>query len=344
MQTDAGTASNYRPGAVDVHAHYVSPDIVKWHKSLRLEQAGAGARLWFGSRELGPVIPELGSAERNIANMDKAGITRRILCTASWLTWYWLDVDEAVPLVRAANDDLAALVSGRGDRFSGLGSVPLQDTGLAIAEATRCVRELGFVGIAVGTNVNGRYFDDPRLEEFLAGVAALNVPLFFHPDNIAGGDALRSYGLRWLIGNPHEATLALCRLVLGGVLERHAELRVCFPLGGGSMPYVISRLDHGWHARDDVRELIPRAPSDYLDQCYFDTVLHSGTTLEMLLTVVSPQRVILGSDHPWEMGVPEPVRLLESVSSISAEDRTAIAHGNIERLTGAGIPGRAGSE
>lgn len=331
MIADNGHPS--RPGrAVDVHCHYVSPDLLTVDRRFAAQPDGAGGEdLYFGDRRLGPLPPGLTDLGLTVANMEQTGLTGRLCCTASWLTCYWAEPSLGQAITRATNENIARGVSAYPGRLMGLASLPMQDVGLAIAELRYATERLGLVGAAIGTNVNGDYLDHPRFEPFLAAAEQAGVPVFLHPHHVCGGERLGRYGLSRAIGNPHEAATALCRVILGGVLERHPRLKLCFPMGGGSIGPLLGRVTHGWSVRPEARQKAPQQPAEYLRRCFFDTVLHSADSLEFLLGILSASQLLLGSDWPWDMGVAEPRRLIED-SSLDDEDRRAVFAGNVDRL------------
>lgn len=321
-----------RDAAVDVHCHYLSQELLGADERLYLGGTDGRVELCFGDRPLGPVPPALTTLSLLLEDMERARLSRRLLCTASWLNFYWLPVSAARHIVRATNEGLARAAQADPGRLSALASLPLQDVDAAIAEAEHAAGELGVAGLAVGTNVNGTYFDDERFEPFFEAVQDLELPVFFHPDNVGGLEAVDRYSLRWLLGNPMEVTTLLSRVLLGGVLERFPRLTLCFPLGGGGIAQVIGRLDHGWHAREEARARTSVPPSALLRRCYVDSIVHSDEGLAHVLDVMSADNVVLGSDWPWDMGTADPRAPLEATPGLDAEQRAAVLHGNAERM------------
>jgi aminocarboxymuconate-semialdehyde decarboxylase len=144
-----------------------------------------------------------------------------------------------------------------------------------------------------------------------------------HPGNVAGADRLRSYYLGNLIGNPLDTTIAAACLIFGGVLERHPKLNFVMVHGGGFIPYQGGRWVHGWHVRPEPKVHLKHSPEKYLDRFFYDTILHSKTSLEFLISSVSANRVFLGSDYPYDMGMMDCVQQVRSLG-ISSADRDTI--------------------
>jgi aminocarboxymuconate-semialdehyde decarboxylase len=320
---------------VDVHAHHVPPDLLAVDRRFReVPDERWGSILYYGDRGLGPLPPRLTELSMLLADMDERGVDVRAICNASWLTCYWAEPAFAADLARATNELLARAAAEHPGRIAGLASVPLQDVERAVAELEHAVGTLGLRGVAVGTNVNGTYLDDPRFDDFFAAAERLDVPVFFHPDSVAGADRLRDYYLVRTLGNPHEVAIAIARLVLGGVLERHRSLKLCFPLGGGSVPYLLGRIERTWSVRDEARERVGESPAAQIRRCYFDTILHSSASLRFLLDVVPAGQVVLGSDYPWDMGEADPAAGIRSVDGVAPGDLDRIAGSTAAGLLG----------
>ena len=165
------------------------------------------------------------------------------------------------------------------------------------------MRKLGLHGAMIGSNIDGKNLDDPSFEPLWAAAAELDAFMMIHPGNVAGADRLRSYYLGNLIGNPLDTTIAAACLIFGGVLERHPKLNFVMVHGGGFIPYQGGRWVHGWHVRPEPKVHLKHSPAPYLDRFLYDTILHSKTSLEFLISSVGADRVFLGSDYPYDMGM-----------------------------------------
>jgi aminocarboxymuconate-semialdehyde decarboxylase len=189
------------------------------------------------------------------------------------------------------------------------------------------------VGAEIATTVDGRELDEPGLEPFWAAAEDLRCLILVHPYASLGGRDVSRYFLGNLAGNPAETTIALGHLVFGGVLERHPDLTICLVHGGGFAPYQIGRWDRGFTTgARGATEHLTRAPGEWLGRLYFDTVLHSALSLRHLVDVVGAEHVVLGSDYPFVMGEPEPVRSLDAVPGLADGDRELILSGNLSTL------------
>ena len=201
----------------------------------------------------------------------------------------------------------------------------------AIAELERCIGDHGFVGVMVGSHVNGLDWDADELFPVLAAARDLGALVFVHPSHGRANSFLTRYHLRNLIGNPFETTVAVATLIFGGVLDRLPDLDICFAHGGGYAALGVDRLDQGRQVRAEA-QATSSLPSDYLRRLYYDTLVFSHRSLGNLIEVVGANRVLLGSDYPADMGEPRPVDFVESHPDLTDEERRLLLGGNMERL------------
>ena len=193
--------------------------------------------------------------------------------------------------------------------------------------------QLGLAGVEIETQVGGSNLDDARLLPFFARAAELGAVVFLHPFAVLGGERLRSFYLSNLIGNPTETAVAVASLIFGGVLERCPDLKIVCAHGGGSTPALCGRWDHGTRVRPELEHL-KLLPSEALRRFYFDSLTHSPGALELLVRSVGADRVVLGSDYPWDMGDPAAVRHIEDAEFLSAAERRMILGDNALQLLG----------
>jgi aminocarboxymuconate-semialdehyde decarboxylase len=181
-------------------------------------------------------------------------------------------------------------------------------------------------GVSIGSNVNGKNLDAPELGPFFAKAQELDVPLFIHP--VApqiGLDRLGSHELDNLIGNVTDTAVAAASLIFGGVLDEFPRLKPYLAHGGGSCPFIRGRWDRGWRARG-AGVGIPNAPSEYLKRLYYDALTHSHETIEHLVRFAGAGHVMLGSDYPYDMGDPDPVKQIESAPGLTDAEKRQVLH------------------
>ncbi|MFY8195710.1 MAG: amidohydrolase family protein, partial [Novosphingobium sp.] len=263
--------------------------------------------------------------------MDRLGVDVQALSPSPGQYFYYTDAETGRDAARAVNDGIAAAVASQPDRFVGMGTVPLQNTELAVAEMRRCVAELDLRGIEISSNVNGEDLHAERLRPFWAAAEELGVLIFLHPLGFTQGQRMSEYYFNNLIGNPLESTLAIGHLIFSGTLDRHPGLKVCVAHGGGYMPGYWGRMDHGWRARGDCSEHCAHAPSSYLRKLWLDTLVFDQDQLDSLVRTHGADRLCLGTDYPFDMAEPDPVGFHRRLAE---EDKARILGLNAAGLLG----------
>ncbi len=231
------------------------------------------------------------------------------------------------------NDAMAQFVNANPDRFVALGTLPMHDPEAAVAELRRIVGNYGFPGVTINPSVQGTDYDDPAYEEFWRTAHELDVLVVLHPNGTIDGRRLADYYLINVVGNPMETTIALTKIVMGGIVERYPGIKILGVHGGGYLPFYLDRLDHAATVRTDVAYKITGKPSDNVRSLYFDTVVH-GAGLAQLIDLVGAAHVLLGTDFPYDMGDTEPVSRVNRVEGINPVDKANIIGLNAARLLG----------
>jgi aminocarboxymuconate-semialdehyde decarboxylase len=324
---------------IDVHSHIVPSRLAE-----AAQRGGRHFGIEFGRDEKGRITSTVGgrgfalpwptpleTPRERVAAMDAIGVDVHLLSLSPSMHWYSTPPEEARALAIETNDDIAEVVNSFPDRFRGLAFLPLQDPAAAVAELERSVRELGFEGAIVGTNIDGLDWDAPELFPVLEAARDLGALVFVHPARGRANPFLRNYHLRNLVGNPLETTIALASLIFGGVLDRLPDLKLCFAHGGGYGCLGVARMDHGNLVREEARGM-SRLPSDYLRDLYFDSLVHGHRTLDHVIDLAGIDRVVLGSDYPADMGEPDPVEFVRSHPRLTDDDRRKILSENLAGL------------
>jgi aminocarboxymuconate-semialdehyde decarboxylase len=306
---------------VDTHTHFIPMELVELLRrgegppdlSL-LERDRADPLIVHDNGLRYPVLPVFHDAEAKLEQMDRDGIDISVLSLSPSLFLYWAEPSDTVRMHRFINDAAAALSERGGGRLPAMATVPMNDPPAAAAELKRARSELGLVGVEIGTCVGETMLDDPVLEPFFAAAEELRTPILLHPymNMISPPDpGLQGFHLANVIGNPLETFIAAARLVVGGVLDRHPELLVQLVHAGGAFPYQLGRLDQAYDARSETSVVAKRQPSSYLQNFLFDTIVFDRRALDFLIDLAGPDRILFGTDIPFDMADVSAIRLAE---------------------------------
>jgi aminocarboxymuconate-semialdehyde decarboxylase len=269
--------------------------------------------------------------DERLAEMDATGVDVQVLSPTPGQYYYWAEPELGRDASRLVNDGIAEMAGRRPDRFSMLGTAPLQHTQFAVDELRRCVRELGMRGVEIDANVCGSELSSDALRPFWAEAEALGVLVFIHPLGFTHGQRLSKHYLTNLIGNPLESAIAVAHLIFDGVLDAYPGLKICVAHGGGYLPAYYGRMAHAYRARADCRGC-RESPETYLDRLYFDTVVYDARQLGALIDRFGSDHVLLGTDWPYDMRECDPRGLVAAVAGLDNDARAAICGGNAERL------------
>jgi len=276
--------------------------------------------------------PEFYDTKKRIAIMDEHGTDVQVLSVTPGNFCYTAPSKAGIVISQAQNNAIYDMVNENPGRFIGSATVPLQDVDAAQQELERTVKDLGFTSVEIGTNVNGMNLDSPTLAPFYSKAEALGVPIIVHPINNAGADRMASYYLGNIVGNPMETTLAIGSVIFGGVLEKHRELRFCWAHGGGFFPYQIGRFDHGYEVREETKVNLRKPPSGYINAMYFDTITHGEPALSFLIKQMGADRVLFGTDFPWDMGEYDSISMIRGMRSLSDREKIMVFEENSAKL------------
>ncbi len=329
---------------IDIHTHILPerwPDLrdrYGYGGFVRLEHTGTGcACMMIDDRRFREVKDNCWSPERRLEECDSHGVTVQVLSTVPIMFSYWAKPEHALDLAQLLNDHIAGVVRDHANRFAGLGTLPMQAPGLAIRELERCVNDLRFAGVQIGTHVNEWNLDAPELFSVFEAAAELGAAVFVHPWDMMGRDRMPKYWLPWLVGMPAETALAICSMIFGGVLERLPELRVGFAHGGGSFPGTVGRIEHGFRVRPDLCAVDCHGnPRSYLGSFYTDSLVHDPDALRNLIKLIGVERIALGSDYPFPLGEEIPGSLIESMDDLLPSVRNRLLSGTALEFLGLG--------
>lgn len=320
---------------VDIHSHVfperflAALDRIGAQHGAKVETRGGERIVWSSPRQRSTIGPVFWDVAERLAALERWGIAVQALSLSPPML-YWAPPDVGRELASVFNDEIAAIARAHPSRFLAFATLPLQDVPAAVAEAERAAGA-GCRALYVGTNVNGRYLDDPSFEPLWECAVRLRLPVFTHPLNNAGGERMTGWHLDNSVGNPNETALCGARLSMAGVLDRHPDLEIVLAHGAGSLPFLLGRLDHTYAVRAEVKSALRQAPSAYFTRFYTDTITHGDRALRFLIEAAGPERVLLGTDLPYDMADSDPAARLRRLG-LSPGDAAAIEAGNAARL------------
>lgn len=324
---------------IDIHSHLLSEKAfdgldneAKKYRPRMVEEPSGDLFMLIRDHKYGPIPIHLLDVEERIRDMDKEGVDIQAVSIVPFTFFHEIEDRLASAICQAQNDFIAQVATEHRGRLVGIACVPLQNVDAAVEELDRSVRDLGLKGVEIGSNIAGTYLDSLHLRPFFQRVEELDVPVIVHPINVAGEERMTKYYLSNLIGNPVDTSLSIASVIFGGVLERFPGLKLCFVHAGGFIPYQRGRLEHGYNVRKEPKLLVKRPPSEYIKMMYFDTITHYPPALSYLISTCGADRVVLGSDYPYDMGDPHPVSSVQALKDISREDKERILGQNAAKL------------
>jgi aminocarboxymuconate-semialdehyde decarboxylase len=270
-------------------------------------------------------------AEQRLADMDAQGVDVQVLAVPPTEYFYWLPADEAVRANRIQHERFAEVVARWPDRFAAVANVPMDHPALAVKVLREAHGDFGFHGVEISADVLGRDLDDRRFDLVWEAVVELDMTVILHPQGFTHGQRFSDYYLVNVICMPLASTLAVTRMIVGGVWNRHPHLRVLVVHGGGYLPFYIARTDHAWRVRPELRHHLDVPPSEVLRSIYVDTNVFDTRMVEQLVTDLGAEHVLMGTDYPFDMSTSDPVGFLAE-ANLNDADRDLVLGGNAARL------------
>ncbi|HRN79563.1 MAG TPA: amidohydrolase family protein [Ferruginibacter sp.] len=325
---------------IDIHTHIMPPSMPHWVKKfgygdfIHVEHRDCRACMMKGDKIFREVEENCYEETVRMKEMEATGVQVQVLSTIPVLFNYWAKPADGHETSRFFNDHIASVVATHPESFIGLGTVPMQDTDLAIREMERCVLELNMPGLELGSNINGKNLSDPVFFPFYERAESLGCALFIHPWEMMGEQQMQRYWLPWLVGMPAETSRAICSMIFGGVLEKFPALRVAFAHGGGSFPSTIGRIKHGYDVRPDLVAIDnPISPEQYIGRFWIDSLVHEPRAMQFILEVMGEDFICLGSDYPFPLGEHVPGQLIQQMG-LSAKVTEKLFSSNALRWLG----------
>ena len=321
---------------IDMHNHFIAPEVIDFlvregkHFATRMVERDSRRFLLIQEKAMRPIDGPISDAQKRIEDMKREGIAVQAVSCVPFLMYPEVDASLGLAIAQVINDTMAALGAGAPRHFVPLASVPLQSPVAAARELER-VSKLGLRGVEIAPKIVERQLDEPDFEIFWQTAESLRMVVCMHPFEAAPAGALSRYSLGNLVGNLYDTGLAASLLIYGGVLERHPNLRVVLYHAGGTLPALIGRLDMGYRLIPECRTAIPRPPSSYAGQFYFDIIAHSRPMLRHLVNTYGADRFVVGSDYPLSAGLAHPVEEVKALG-LEPDDEGKILADNARQL------------
>jgi len=325
---------------IDCHCHVAVPrvaEIVGPHLKQAtdpLVQSSTPETQALMAKQAAEIQSRISTTDERFGVMDEMGVDMQLICPSPPQIYYNLPLDIGVQAAHALNDGIAEYVGKHKDRLIALGGVPMQDGDEAAKELERCKNQLGFKGVEILTNVNGKELSDPAFAPFWKKAEELDALVLIHPTGFTQPQRFARFYFNNVIGNPLDTTMALHYLIFDGVLERHPKLKILAVHGGGYLGAYSGRIDHAWGARSDSNVGLPKPPTTYLKRVYVDTVVFTPLQLKALVELFGADHVIMGTDYPFDMLEYDPIGHIASVDSFDDATRAKLAGGNLKKLVG----------
>jgi len=278
--------------------------------------------------------------EERLAVMDRLKIDRQVLTAAQPTidpTQLHVSNNKTIELAKIINDSMVKLVQGFEDRFILVAEIPTLEMAEALMETERAVQELGMKGIQLNTTIGGKPLDSPEFRPIFAKATKLNIPILIHPCNVAKYERRNyetQYGLHRILGWPFETSLAMARLVFGGILSEYPSLKIVTHHTGGMIPFFANRIE-SFYARELAKILsIAKGPKEYFGKIFYDTATEGNVpALNCASDMFGSERLVFGTDYPFR-NVSEVHSIIEAVSKmdVTEEEREAIFGGNASDL------------
>jgi aminocarboxymuconate-semialdehyde decarboxylase len=295
---------------IDMHTHILPERLPRFAEKFGygdfihlVPREDGAADMMKGEKFFRTIQPNCWDPELRINEYATHDTQVQVVCTIPVMFSYWAKGKDCLELSQFLNDDIAKLVSDHPRNFIGLGTVPMQDTDLAIKELRRLEEELNMPGIQIGSNINDLNLNEEQFFPIFEAAQELGMAIMVHPWNMMGMDKMGKYWLPWLVGMPAETSRAMTSMIFGGVFERLPDLRVCFSHAGGSFFGTIGRIEHGYNCRPDLvavdNDINPR---EYIGKFWVDSITHDAKALQFILDYQGSKKVCLGSDYPFPLG------------------------------------------
>lgn len=324
---------------IDTHTHILPRKLPNWSEKfgygdfiyLQHHKKGA-AKMMRGNQFFREIQENSWNPEVRIKEYAKFKTQVQVVCTVPVMFSYWARPLDCLDVSKYLNDDIAELIVKYPKNYLGLGTIPMQDTELAIQELERC-KDIGLSGIQIGSNINDLNLNEERFFPIFEACEKLSMAVLVHPWNMMGEKNIQRYWLPWLVGMPAETARAVCSMIFAGIFEKLPKLRVNFAHAGGSFLSTIGRIQHGFECRPDLVAIDNNiGPKHYLGKFWVDSITHDPLMLDYVLKLQGSKKITLGTDYPFPLGDLEVGKFIEDMSIDSSIKEDIFCNAPLEWL------------
>jgi len=305
---------------IDSHTHILPPTMPNWTNKfgygdfiwLQESEKSGKADMMKGNEFFRTIEENCWDENVRIADYEKFNTQVQVVCTVPVMFSYWAKAKDTLQLSQFLNDHIANLQAKYPKNYVGLGTIPMQDTDLAIQEMEHLKNDLNMPGIQIGSNINDLNLSEERFFPIFEAAERLDMSIMIHPWEMMGFSSMEKYWLPWLVGMPAETSRAMASLIFSGTLEKLPNLKVMMSHAGGSFIPTIGRLEHGFNCRPDLVAVDnPINPREYLGKFWVDCITHDIDLLKYIVSQVGSEKVCLGTDYPFPLGDLEMGKFIE---------------------------------
>jgi len=313
---------------IDSHTHILPPTMPNWTNKfgygdfiwLQESEKSGLADMMKGNEFFRTIEENCWDADLRIKDYEKFNTQVQVVCTVPVMFSYWAKAQDTLQLSQFLNDHIANLQAKYPKNYVGLGTIPMQDTDLAIQEMERLKHDLNIPGIQIGSNINDLNLSEEQFFPIFEAAERLDMSIMVHPWEMMGFSSMEKYWLPWLVGMPAETSRAIASLIFSGTLEKLPNLKVMMSHAGGSFIPTIGRLEHGFNCRPDLVAIDNKVnPREYLGKFWVDCITHDIDSLKYIVDRVGSEKVCLGTDYPFPLGDLEMGKFIEE-SNMNPKD------------------------
>lgn len=324
---------------IDLHNHVIPPTMIAALErdpdrfGLKIEDKD-GKRYFNAHGKLAELQQTFYDADAKVAWMDKVGMDISVLSVGPPIYFYHLSAEAGLAAAKLSNDGIAQMVAQHPGRLRGMATLPMQDPDAAIVELERVVKEHKFKAVEMGTSIEGLPLADKKFRKLLKTIEQLGCFIFAHPYQCLAEGWMDDYYLSNFVGFPLDTTLMISHLMFSGALDEMTKLRILCAHGGGFFPYQIGRFTHGQQVRKEPKVNTQTSPRELVKRFYFDALTHDAKAARYLIDQVGADHVVIGTDHPFDMGPVDPIGGIDAIPGLTKHEREQVCSLTAKALLG----------